>query len=622
VQFLVLLAFAFGLGPGDGGFVEDFEGPSAEGWERVASDPYPPYNTVERVGNPEEAKSGSRFLRLQTMGGPTAVRRSALQPWPIEAGRPYRLSVWTRLNRTKQNQASLSVTWVGSGGNPLLDQRSTAVNETTGWTLLSIDLFQTPPGAAGILPCLNFEGDDVRGSCDFDLLRLVPIERLELKPVGRPWAVFSPEEYPRFSVGLAGLPDGIHSVTAVLRPAEGPELRRSITVKVPAEGVSMIDFPAIPIGAHEVTVSVDGHYARHSLALIVPPPGIPITREVERREYKESWKAPTLEAALRSRILNPGRAVAPWPHFLNPDDGTPTRALYTRRVIDELCAGARPISDPVLFPATVQVTALRKDASVLLALWCEKGETDVVAGLHEGMKIQTPFGALRELKAGERIRVGALPILLLDLDPLWTELRFQLSRSELPLQRGPVKLSARLENRSRVETPHDVTVTLEESPAGWRIAPRRFKTPALAPDAAHAEDLEILLPPSESERIQDLRFEVRFAIQGREHVMHVVRPLRLKSAITIETAIDEGPTAGSKKLTVRILNGSERSMTVSIRARVPGLAERTELVRDLGAGGRSTAFEYVVQDPKGDAEIVVQESGADRASARKSVPLP
>jgi len=621
VQSLVLLALALSLGPGDGALVEDFEGPSAEGWERVASDPYPPYNTVERVGDPGEAKSGSRFLRLQTQGGPTAVRRSALQPWAIEAGRPYRLSVWTRLGRTKQNQASLSVTWVGAGGNPLLDQRSQAVHKTDGWTLLSIDLFQTPPGAAGILPCLNFEGDDVRGTCDFDLLRLVPVELLELKPVGRSWPVFSPEEYPRFTVGLAGLPDGIHSVTAVLRPAEGPEIRRSITVRVPAEGASTIDFPSMAIGAHEVTASVDGRDARQSLAVLVPPPGIPITREMERREYKESGTAPTVEAALRDRILNPGRSIIPWPHFLNPDDGMPTRALYTRRVIDELCAGARWISDPCLFPATVRVTAFRKDASLLLALWCETGETDVVAGLHEGMKIQTPFGALRELKTGERVRIGALPVLLLDLDLLWAELRFQLSRSELPLQRGPVKLSANLENRSRVETPRDVTVTLEDAPAGWRIAPRRFKTESLAPDASHAEDLEILLPPSESERVQDLRFEVRFAIRGLEHVMHVVRPLRLKSAIGIETTVADGLAAGSKKLTVRILNGSERPMTVSIRARVPGLPERTELVRDLGAGGRSTAYEYAVQDPKGDAEIVVQESGADRASARKSVPL-
>lgn len=618
MQSLVLLAFALGLGPGDGGLVEDFEGPSAEGWERVASEPYPPYNTVERVSSPEEAKSGSRFLRLQTQGGPTAVRRSALQPWEIEAGRPYRLSVWTRLTRTKRNRAFLSLTWVGPSGDFILDQYSRKIDKTEGWTLLSIDLPQAPPGATGLLPCLNFEGDDVRGTCDFDLLRLVPVERLDLKPVGRSWPVFLPEEYPRYSLTLAGFPDGVHSVTAVVQPAEGPESRRSFTVRVPAEQPSMLDFPPLPIGSHELTVSVDGRDARQTTSLIVLPPGFSLQSDADP---KEGTSFPTAEAALRSRILNPSLPVALFPHFLSPADGRPTRALYPLRITDELRANAVPIPDPGLFPATVKVAAFRKEASVLLALWCEEGEAEVVAGLHEGMKIQPSFGARRALAPGERVRIGAFPVFLLDLDPLWAELRFTLSRSEIPLQRGPVKLTARLENRSRVETPRDVTVALEAAPAGWRIAPRRFKTPALAPDAAHSEDLEILLPPSESERIQDLRFEVRFAIQGREHVMHLVRPLRLKSAITIETAVAEGPTPGLRKVTVRILNGSEHPMTVSIRARVPGLAERTELVRDLGAGGRSSAFEYVVQDPKGDAEIVVQESGADRASARRLVPL-
>lgn len=615
---LLLLALALGVGPDDAGLVEDFEGASPERWERVASEPYPPYNTVERVRDPEQAKSGSQFLRITTMGGPTAVRRSALHPWPIEAGRPYRLSVWARLSRTKRNQAALSLTWIGAGGAPLLDRRSEAVDKADGWTLLTIDLPQSPPGATGILPCLNFEGDDVRGACDFDLLSLVPVELLELKPVGRSWPVFQPEEHPRFSVSLAGLPHGTHSVTAVLHLAEGPDVRRSLTIRVPAEGPSMLDFPPAPVGAHELIASVDGTNARQSLALIAAPPGLALRDD---EQYGETASLPSVEAALRSRILDPLKPVAPFPHFLNPADGRPTRALYSLRIIDERLANATPISDPGLFPATVRVTAFRKDASAFLALWCEAGETEVVAGLHEGMKIQTPFGAVRALQPGERVRIGALPVLLLDLDPLWTELRLKLSLPELPLQRGPVKLAARLENASRVETPRNVTVALEDSPTGWRIAPRRFQTAALAPAAVHTEDLEIVLPPTETERVQDLRFELRFTTQGNEHILHLTRPLRLKSQIGIEAAIADGMTAGTKKLTVRIQNGSDRPMTLSIRARIPGLPERTEIVRDLGPQSRSPLFEYPLQETGGVAEIVAQESGADRASARRAIPL-
>jgi len=618
VQSLLLLALALAQAPGGGGLVEDFEGAAADGWERVTSDPYPPYNTVERVRNPEEAKSRSQFLRLHTMGGPTAVRRSALRPWAIEAGRPYRLSVWARLRRTKRNRASLSVSWVGSSGDPLLDQRSQAVDRTEGWTLLVIDLPRTPPGATGLLPCLNFDGDDVRGICDFDLLTLVPVELLEARPVGRRWPVFTPEEFPRFSITLAGLPDGVHSVTAALRLAEGPEIRRAATIRVPADQPAIIDFPPAPVGAHDLVFSVDGHGARESMALLVPPTGLSMT---EAHGDDSTVAFPSAGAALKSRLLDRKTPIALLPYFVDEANGLPTRALYTLRLIDEQCAHATSIADPGLFPASVRVAAFRKDTAAFLALWCEAGETEVVAGLHEGLKIQPPFGALRELKLGERIKVGALPVLLLDLDPLWTELRFTLSAAELPLQQGPSRISARLENRSRVEIPRDVAVTLENPPAGWRIAPRRYRTAALAPDAVHAEDLDITLPPTESERVQDLRFELRFSIQGRESVMHVVRPLQLKSALGIETTVVDGPMAGSKKLTLRILNGSDRMMGLTLRARVPGVPERLDLVRDLGAGGRSATFEYAAQGTTGVAEFVVQETGGDRATARRTVAL-
>lgn len=617
MQSLILLALALGLGPGEG-HVEDFEGPSAEGWERVSAEAYPPYNAVERVYQPDDAKSGSQFLRFRTMGGSTAVRRSGQQPWAIEAGRPYRLSVWTRLARTKRNRASLSLTWVSAAGDPLLDQRSAAVERTDGWTLLSIELPKTPPGAVGILPCLNFDGDDVRGTCDFDLLTLVPIERIEIKPVGRSWPVFTPEEYPRTSVSPAGLPDGVHTVTALLRLADGAELRRAATLRLPDEPSTMIDFPPAPVGAHELTVTVDGHDARGTMAILVPPPGMTLTDDVA---VPDAAAFPSVEAALRSRILNPDKPVALTPLFLDGGTGKPTRALYALHVVDTLRARALPIADPGLFPASVRVAAFRREASILMALWCENGETEIVAGLHEGLHVQTVYGAPRELRVGERLRIGALPVFLVDLDPLWTELRFALSVPELPLQRGSVRIAARVENRSRVESPRDVTVALEEVPAGWRIAPRRFKTPALAPGTTHSEDLDIVLPPTESERVQDLKFELRFSVQGREQVMHVVRSLRIKSVLAIDAAVADGPAPGTRRLTVRILNGSDRSMTLSVRARIPGLPERLELVRDLGAGGRSSAFEYVVKDAEGAAEISVQESGSDRASARRSIPL-
>jgi len=66
----------------DGDLTEDFEGAGSESWERVVSDSHPPYNIVERVHDPAQAKSGSQYLHFRTMGGSTAVRRSSRHAWP------------------------------------------------------------------------------------------------------------------------------------------------------------------------------------------------------------------------------------------------------------------------------------------------------------------------------------------------------------------------------------------------------------------------------------------------------------------------------------------------------------------------------------------------------------
>jgi len=52
--------------------------------------------------------------------------------------------------------------------------------------MLSVDIAASPPARLGPRR-LNLDGDDVRGTGDFDLLRLVGVERLEVRPAGRPF---------------------------------------------------------------------------------------------------------------------------------------------------------------------------------------------------------------------------------------------------------------------------------------------------------------------------------------------------------------------------------------------------------------------------------------------------
>src|SRR5439155_6987300 len=233
------------------------------------------------------------------------------------------------------------------------------------------------------------------------------------------------------------------------------------------------------------------------------------------------------------------------------------------------------------YPAHVRVFAFRKGAMAVLALWCDKGETEVPISLNEGAKLYPPLGAIRPLRPGDSLGLGPLTIFIVGIDPLLLELRLSLGGAALPLQLGPATRTLRLHNPSRTQALRDVRLRLEDLPAGWRVTPREISAASLAADADLVEDLQFVLPAAESERSQELRFEPKFLRNGQERVLHLSRVVRLNSVIAISSAVTDGPLPASKKVTIRITNASDRSLALTLRARLPHLPEQQELVRDL-----------------------------------------
>jgi hypothetical protein len=563
---------------------------------------------------------------MRTQGGSTALRRQA---WPVDGALPYRLTVQARLTGTRRNSAAVALIWLNGDGRQVAESRSTPLSRPGGWTEIALDIARVPAGAASVSPRLDFDGDDVRGECDFDHLVLAPVERLDVRPAGRSFAIFTPEEYPRFSVSLAGAGAGAHGITLTMQGSDGTQVRRSVVLTAPADRSVDVDFPRLGPGAHQLVATLDGQEDPRSLAVLVPNPWIsprdgapPADEILALAGLSSALRDPaaandSIEVVLRRRIADPGSALTLSRLFLDAG-GRPTAALLALRAANDVLADAVPLPDPGLFPANVRIAAFRKGNSAALALWSETGELEMPVALNEGAKLYPPLGAIRALRPGERLRLGALPVFIAGIDPLLLELRLNLSGPDLPLQLG---------NPSRTQALRDVRVRLEELPAGWRVTPREFSAATLAGDADLSEEFQFVLPPSETERIQELRFEVRFVRNGQERVIRLSRAVRVTSPLGIETAVVDGPKPGSKKLTVRITNASDRAMTLAIRARLPQLPEQIELLRNLAPGATSAPFEYVVKDvPLLDptrlaAEIDVQESVGPRAGARKVILL-
>ena len=606
-----LLLLALSLGDGD--LIEDFEGAGSEAWERLSSDAHPPYNIVERVEDPARARSGRQYLHFRTMGGSTGVRRGPLHPWPVESGRPYRATVWVRLSGTRRDAAVLSLTWVDAAGAVLAEQRSAPLSAAGDWTELVIEVPAPPAGASGVRPGLHLEGPDVRGVCDFDLLELSPAETLEVRAAGRNRASFGPGEVPRFLLRPAGLPPGVHVLTATLTGPDGTALTRTATIELPAQGSVEVDFPPPAQGLYSLLASVDRRAAKRKIAVLVGPPGAAPDEgpSAPRPEPAGEGAATTLGA----HLLDPRRPFAPEGGLFEAD-GTPKEAYYELRIADAILAGAEPIPDPGLFPPEVRVAAFRKGATIGFAIWAEAAGVRFTPGLNEGVTVQPLAGAPRPLRKDEELVLGPAPTFLLDVDPILADLRLELSTSELPLQLNPSRVTLRLRNRSGGDGISDVGVALGPLPDGWRTSFRPLRLPALPPGAVREEALDLLVPASESERPVELAFTVRVRARDRELSARFGRRLLLKSPIRIESV--PGPATA---LRVRLVNGSDRAMTLSVRSRVPGLPEALDVIPELAPGARSGTFEFPVRE-SGSAEIFVRESAGERALARRVFPLP
>ena len=584
VNLLLLLGLL--LGPDA---VEDFEDGLPDGWERLSSDAHPPFNTIATVQDPKAAKSGGHFLRMTTMRGSTGYGLSPRRGWPVASAQPYRFSVFARLTGTRRNAAVLTLVWLNAAGDRITETRSAPVTRPGDWTEIVLEIARVPAGAVAVAPRLDFDGDDVRGTCDFDRLVFAGVEHLDLRPDGRATAVFTPEEYPRLAVAVTG--------------ATSP---RTITVRLnghtrTTSSGGTVDFPPPGPGAHEAVATVDGGGAERRLTVLVPNPWT-----------RAGGPMPEIPPALQAAAQRTSTEGETW---------------LLRRALQDVLEGSTPMTAPNFLPADVRAAAFRKKESVTLALWTDGPSVEIPMTVNDGARIYPPLGAIRPARPGERVAVGPLPIFLVGLDPLLLDVRLTLGGGDLAIQLNPATRTLAFHNPSRGEALRNVRIRFDELPVGWRISPREITAPTVAPDGDLVEDLQIVLPASERERLQELRFEVSFLRGGKEHVVRLSRAVRLVPVLRIDGQVSNGPRPGSKQVTVRIVNASDRPMTVAMRARIPQHPEQNELLRDLAPGASSATFTYVIKDvPLLDpahliAEIDVQEAVGARAAARRLLPL-
>jgi hypothetical protein len=342
--------------------------------------------------------------------------------------------------------------------------------------------------------------------------------------------------------------------------------------------------------------------------------------------------APDVAGLLRALVEHaasgdPAAALVPAAPPLVDAAGRPSEGLLALRVANDLLAGASP-RPPLLHPgAPVREAAFERDGRALVALWTDGPEVDREFQLGDGAALHPALGSARPLGASDRIRVGPMPVFVAGADVFFLESQTGLQVGGdgiLPLRADPTTRTIRFRNLSKDQDLRDLRIRLQPGiPADWIVRPPSLSGGPLAPRQDFEGEMTFTLPPTETEREQELRFEVRFVQGGKEHVLKASRRLRLVSPVGVEPIFLAG-----RRLSFRVRSSSERPVTILLRLRIPGLPEIVEPVGALAPGREHLTPELAlpplddVEPTRRTVEVLGEERGGERVQFRRVFPIP
>jgi hypothetical protein len=316
-------------------YTEDFENPPLgggiyDGWDRLISPLYPPYNRITLERDSRRAHSGERFLSLVTQGGFTAFQMNPRGAWKIEPGRTYRLTVYARLTGTRRNAATASLVWLDRRFRPLrVDASSPLVGEAE-WRPLGVEAAEAPEGALWVAVRLEFGGEDVRGECSFDSVRLNSPPGLAITPLDRRLPLFETPAKPRFRVVPTQLPLSRYWLETAVTGVSG------------AERAPRRRWPVLPGSELEVELPLEEPGAFTLQATLLGPTGPVLGASIPFLIVGPAWMPSEEPGHLFGGLFDPGAQT-----YLDPAKLVQLTALRSAQVVlwrEPDLADRRPLS--------------------------------------------------------------------------------------------------------------------------------------------------------------------------------------------------------------------------------------------------------------------------------------
>lgn len=251
------------------------------------------------------------------------------------------------------------------------------------------------------------------------------------------------------------------------------------------------------------------------------------------------------------------------------NDGLPTPSLLCARTLNKLLSGTQYV-DQHLFSGSVKDAIFTRGRERVVALWNESGEVEKDVYLGEGARIVEPTGREFPAPLGRPLKIGRLPIFIVNVDSdlLDTLLALKFENNVLPLSGGVLSRNLSFVNKFQSNI-QNVKIDIRKVPRGWFVKPLSISENEVKPGESMTAEIEFRIPPTEIAREADLVISLSFKT-SQSYQTQVVRTMRLAPNLDVDASFPQKTLSEDRLLKLAVSNASERIVNAKALVTIPG----------------------------------------------------
>ncbi|OHB76153.1 MAG: hypothetical protein A2Z34_02190 [Planctomycetes bacterium RBG_16_59_8] len=251
------------------------------------------------------------------------------------------------------------------------------------------------------------------------------------------------------------------------------------------------------------------------------------------------------------------------------NDGVPSAAFLALRTMNRLLTGAT-YQDTHLFSGPTRDFIFRRGNERIIVLWSEEGTVEKELYLGESARIVDATGAVSPMPPDRPLKIGSLPLFIVDVDSqlLETLLSLRFDNDELPLSGKPIQRTLRFTNKFAADM-SDVKINLRKVGKDWNVKPLKTGIGSMKTEATFEQKINFRLPYSERGEGEEILVDISFKVD-KQYTLKLLRRMTLAPYLDAALTFLEVTPTGGRSLSLVFSNRSDRVVNAKAYVNIPG----------------------------------------------------